>query len=354
MTGAVKNIKTGKKLFLSALQGGRSNRIPFWFMRQAGRYLPEYRELRARAGGFLDMVYNPDFATEVTMQPLRRYGMDAAILFSDILVIPHALGQKLEFLHGEGPKFEPIRCEEDFKNLEYTEAILAPVYETIKSLKSQIQKEGFYDTALIGFAGAPWTVATYMVEGGSSRTFENVKKWAYCNPETFERLIELITQTTIRYLLSQIKAGVEAIQIFDSWAGVLDESEYNRWVIIPTKKITQALAQSHPDIPVIGFPKGSGFLYEVYAKKTGVTALGLDSQVPLEKADFLQDILPVQGNLDPVCLLTGGMSLKNTAEKILEKLSAKPFIFNLGHGVIKETPPEHMAVLSEIIKNWRI
>lgn len=341
------------KPFLSALQGRQPEVPPFWLMRQAGRYLPEYRELRVKAGGFLDLVYNPDFATEVTLQPLRRYGMDAAILFSDILVVPHALGQKLEFVAGEGPKLDALDPETGIDHLAYDPAVLEPVYQTVAGIRKAIVAEGMAQTALIGFAGAPWTVATYMVEGGGSRDFIRTKRWAYNQPDSFARLIDLITQTTIDYLGRQVEAGAEALQLFDSWAGALGESQFHSWVIRPAQKIVTALAEKYPDVPVIGFPRGAGAQYETYAALSGVTALGLDTQVPLDFARRLQDLMPVQGNLDPVCLLTGGDALKSEAEKILTALGDAPFIFNLGHGVIKETPPEHVAQLATIIKGWR-
>jgi len=342
-----------RKPFLSVLQGDVLDTPPFWLMRQAGRYLPEYRELRKTAGGFLDLVYNPDFAIEVTMQPLRRYDMDAAILFSDILVIPQALGQHLEFVAGEGPKLDAVRDSQAIEALNYNPEKLNPVYETVAGLRRQMVAEGFDQTALIGFAGAPWTVATYMVEGGGSKTFEKVKALAYRQPAIFENLIEKITAGTIDYLGRQIEAGAEAIQIFDSWAGVLEENQYRRWVIEPTKKIVSALQKKHPQTPIIGFPKGSGFLYKDYARDTGVTALGLDAQVPLRFAQELQKTIPVQGNLDNVCLLAGGQTMKDAVQRILTALGGGPFIFNLGHGVIKETPPEHVEELSQIIKSWQ-
>ncbi len=343
--------RTNKPL-LSALHGEAIARTPFWLMRQAGRYLPEYKELRAKAGSFLDLAYNPDFAIEVTMQPLRRYGMDAAILFSDILVVPHALGQNLEFVTGEGPKLNPIRDLDSLSKLKFNDEVLEPVYEAVAGIRQQMKAENFHETALIGFAGAPWTVATYMVEGGSSRDFSNTKKWAYSDPDGFAKLIDLITNTTIHYLGRQIEAGAEVLQIFDSWAGALDEDQFKRWVIEPTVKIVRELNEKYPDIPIIGFPKGAGVLYQNYANETGVAALGLDSGVPMDFAKTLQKALPVQGNLDPVCLLTGGDALKQSAEKIINALSDGPFIFNLGHGIIKETPPEHVEQLAEIIRDY--
>lgn len=347
--------KSGRqaKPLLAALQGEKPERTPFWLMRQAGRYLLEYRDLRAKAGGFLDMVYNPKFAAEVTLQPLRRFGMDAAILFSDILVVPHALGQALEFTQGEGPKLDPVRSTADLDRLALNDVILQPVYETVSLVRKLLQAEGFSETALIGFAGAPWTVATYMVEGGGSREMIHVKSWALRDPTGFARLIDLITDATIHYLLRQAEAGAEALQIFDSWAGVLDEASYQCWVIEPAQKISSALKRKYPEIPLIGFPRGSGLLYERYASESGVDALGLDSQVPFSFAKKIQQRMPVQGNLDPVCLLTGGRMLEDSATRILDALAHGPFVFNLGHGVIKETPPAHVAELAKIIREWR-
>ncbi|MCB1556686.1 MAG: uroporphyrinogen decarboxylase [Alphaproteobacteria bacterium] len=343
------------KPFLTVLKDQTSQRVPFWLMRQAGRYLPEYRDLRAQAGGFLDMVYNPAFACEVTLQPLRRFGMDAAILFSDILVIPHALGQGLTFEVGEGPRLPPIRDENGLKelNLDKIDTVLNPVYETVAKIREELKAEGFDQTALIGFAGAPWTVATYMVEGSGSKEFLHVKGWAYRDPAGFQKLIDIVTETTIHYLSRQAESGAEALQLFDSWAGVLDEKQFARWVIAPTKKIIAALKRIHPDIPIIGFPRGAGFLYERYARETGVDALGLDQTVPLAQATALQKICPVQGNLDPACLLSGGPEMEARITEILTALSDGPFIFNLGHGVIKDTPVVHVERLARIIEAFK-
>ncbi|MCB9988077.1 MAG: uroporphyrinogen decarboxylase [Rhodospirillales bacterium] len=340
------------KPFLQALAGNQPDRTPFWLMRQAGRYLPEYRELRAKAGGFLDMAYNPDFACEVTLQPLRRFGMDAAILFSDILVVPHALGQDLTFTAGEGPQLPPIRDEGGLSalSLDGIDETLNPVYEAVSKIRESLKSEGFDQTALIGFAGAPWTIATYMVEGRGSKEYLHVKGWAYRNPAGFQKLIDLVTEATIHYLSRQIEAGAEALQLFDSWAGVLDEVQFRRWCIEPANRIVTALKVKYPHVPIIGFPRGAGLMYEAYVRETGVDALGLDQMVPLEQAVALQKICPVQGNLDPVCLLTGGAAMETWAKEILDALSGGPFVFNLGHGVIKDTPVTHVEVLSKIIK----
>lgn len=344
------------KTILKTLNGSKTEKVPFWFMRQAGRYLPEYRALRQEAGGFLDLVYHPEHASEVTMQPIRRFGMSAAILFSDILVIPQALGQDLRFETGEGPKLKALQSDEDIQNLDpkNIDEVLNPIYETVRLTRQKLKDENFEDTALIGFAGSPWTVACYMVEGGGSKTFQNTKIWAYQNPETFQNLVDILVQSTSHYLINQIEAGAEAIQLFDSWSGVLDTHNFNQWVIKPTKAIIERVKQAYPDIPVIGFPREAGDKAVKYAKETGIQALGLDFSVsPAWAKDNVQTLCPVQGNLDPVMLLAGGEMLDKTAKNILETFADKPFIFNLGHGVIKETPPEHVAQLCNIIRNFR-
>lgn len=342
-----------KKNFLEALNKQQTHHIPFWFMRQAGRYLPEYRELRAKAGSFLDMAYNPDFAAEVTMQPIRRFGMDAAIIFSDILVIPHALGQHLEFVHGEGPKLEAMRSSSDFSKLNYNrfQSTLAPVYQAIKNTRSMLKNENFASTALIGFAGAPWTVASYMVEGGGSKEFLHVKKMAYADPQGFAKLIDLLVEATAAYLIEQVKAGAEALQIFDSWASALDSHQFKRWVIQPTREIVKLVKAEYPHVPIIGFPRCAGYNYITYIQETGIDAVSLDHQIDTKwAARALQVQVPVQGNLDPICLLAGGDALKLAAEKIIADLSGGSFIFNLGHGINKDTPIEHVEQLVKIIK----
>ncbi len=321
---------------------------PWWMMRQAGRYLPEYRELRKEAGGFLDLVYNPEQACEVTMQPIRRYGMSAAILFSDILVIPHALGQEVSFVAGEGPKLAPLNTER--LNYAKFEEILSPIYQTVSNVRSALTTEGFDQTALIGFAGAPWTVACYMIEGGGSKTFEKTKTFAYGQTEEFYKLLDLLIKSTTAYLLGQIKAGAEVIQLFNSWAGLLDEDAFRKFVIQPNKKIIQNLKNEYPDIPVIGFPRGAGTMYHPYVQETGVDGVGIDPSVSTKwAARILQPHCTVQGNLDPVRLLCGGDDLVMAVEKIMSDLKDGPFIFNLGHGVIKETDPEKVALLKSLL-----
>lgn len=345
---------SGKKM-IDALNGKAHEAPPIWLMRQAGRYLPEYRQLRATVPGFFDLVYNPDLATEVTMQPIRRFGMDGAILFSDILVIPQALGQTVEFIEAKGPVLEPVRRGDDLRRLnrEKFDAVLAPISETLKQTRAALAKEGFSNTALIGFSGSPWTLACYMVEGGANRDFIHIKRWAYEDPEGFADLIDLLVGAVTDYCLQQIAAGAEIIQLFDSWAGVIDHTLFTRWVIQPTARIVEALRKSAPDVPVIGFPRGCGRMALDYAQNAKVTAMSVDQQnAPKFIAKTLQTMLPVQGNLDPVCLLAGGVALQNAAEDILTHLNRGPFVFNLGHGVIKETPPDHVAQLVEMVRGW--
>lgn len=346
--------KTGKKL-LDVLQGQKTKTPPFWLMRQAGRYLPEYLELRAEAGSFLDLVYNPEFAAEVTLQPIRRFGMDAAILFSDILVIPHALGQHVEFVKGEGPKLNPLSSAEDLKILEQDKIheILAPIYQTIKNIKSAFVHENLGQTSLIGFAGSPWTVACYMVEGSGSKDFAKTKNWAYSDPNGFDQLIDILVQATASYLIHQIEAGAEVVKLFDSWAGILDEALFERLVIVPTQKIINLVKTEYPDVPVIAFARGAGIQHLNYARHSGASAIAIDQMTPLVwAAENIQPILPVQGNLDPFCLLAGGDTLDRSIKNILDVLQDGPFIFNLGHGIHKDTPPAHVEQLSRIIQNY--
>lgn len=344
-------IKMGdQKPILRALKGESVKPVPLWLMRQAGRYLPEYRKLRGEVGGFLELCYTPELAVEVTMQPIRRYGFDAAILFSDILVIPDALGQAVRFEEGEGPKLDPV-CDSaglDKLSLDRLHEHLAPVYETVRLLSAELPGE----TALIGFAGAPWTVATYMVEGAGSRDFANVRKWGLMDPDGFSRLIDLVTEATTAYLCGQVEAGAEVLQIFDSWAGILSEGEFEKWSIRPAARIVSAVKAKHRDIPIIGFPRGAGVLYERYVTETGVDAVSLDSTMPLDwAASHLQDKVALQGNLDSLMLLVGGEAMERESRRILERLGTGPFVFNLGHGIIKETPPENVARLVEIVRN---
>ncbi len=341
-----------EKPLIRALGGHAEKRPPFWYMRQAGRYLPEYRSLREKAPNFLTFCYTPDLAVEATLQPLRRFRMDAAILFSDILVIPDALGQAVSFREGEGPVLEPIREPRELARLNGGRVLdhLEPVCATVRGV-SRALPDG---VALIGFAGAPWTVATYMVEGRSGADFALVKRWSEDDPEGFGRLIDLLVEATGDYLLAQIEAGAEAIQMFDSWAGVLSPQGFERWVIEPTSRLVSRIKQRFPQTPVIGFPRGAGKLYERYVLNTGVDAVGLDSDVPVDfAAKVLQAHVAVQGNLNPALLTKGEREMEDAATRILSCLSKGPFVFNLGHGITPATPPEHVARLSELVRNWR-
>lgn len=341
-----------EKALLRALRGECLARPPVWLMRQAGRYLPEYRELRASAKGFLDLCFTPDLAVEVTLQPIRRYGFDAAILFSDILVVPHALGQKVWFEEGVGPRLEALESGRDLDRLsrEGLHAALAPVYETVGRLSRELPP----DTTLIGFAGAPWTVASYMLEGGSSRDFAAGKRWAYGDKAgDFQRLIDLLVEATAEYLVAQIDAGAEAVQIFDSWAGVWPEAHLRRWCLEPVTALVARVKAARPGVPVIVFPRGAGVLYQAYAEGCGADALGLDTVLPLGWArDALQSKVCVQGNLDPLLLVAGGTAMEHAVADILETLGAGPFVFNLGHGIVPETPPEHVAQMMAQIRAW--
>lgn len=336
------------KPFLDALYGVKSDRPPFWFMRQAGRYLPEYRELRAQKGGFLDMALDPQAACEITMQPIRRFGMDAAIIFSDILTVPLGLGQHLDFVEGEGPKLGPL----NIASLNYTNfSKLDPVYEAISNTKTALQAEGFQNTALIGFAGAPWTVACYMAEGGGSKDFLKTRLMALQQPEEFNQLINMLVEATATYLINQINAGAEAVQIFDSWAGILDADNFKRWCIKPTRQIVEMVRAAHPSVPIIGFPRGAGYNYLAYAQDAGVSALGIDQHVPTSwAARSLQPVLPVQGNLDPAVLMAGGDAMVLALERIRGDLSNGAYVLNLGHGVHKDTPVEHVEQLARMIR----
>lgn len=340
-------IKTDKP-FLDALNGIAADRPPVWFMRQAGRYLPEYRELRAAKGGFLEMAFDPDTACEITMQPIRRFDLDAAIIFSDILTVPMALGQHLEFVQGEGPKLGEL----NISALNYSNFTrLNEVYHAITATKDKLKAEGHNATALIGFCGAPWTVATYMIEGGSSRDFMKSKRMMIEQPQAMSSLMNILVEASATYLINQINAGAEAVQIFDSWAGVLDSENFKRWCIKPTQQIVELVRAAHPHVPIIGFPKGAGQNSLKYAQSTGITAIGIDHTLPTEwAARTLQPVLPMQGNLDPAYLLAGGDPMIMAAEQILGDLKNGAYVFNLGHGVNKETPPENVEALVNFVK----
>jgi len=342
-------MRTDDKLLIRALRGETLPRPPFWFMRQAGRYLPEYRAMRQQAGSFLELCYNPDLATQVTLQPIRRFGMDAAILFADILLIPDGLGQTLDYREGEGPILEPICNVADLArlSLDKLHRRVAPVYETVARLAAELPDH----VALIGFAGAPWTVATYMVEGKGSRDHALVKQWAYGDPDGFGQLIDLLVTATVAYLSKQVDAGAEAVQLFDTWAGALSETAFQRWCIEPVHQIVALLRQKHPELAIMGFPRGAGAGYRTFAQAAGVNGVSLDWTVPLDwAAAELQGKVTLQGNLDPRLLVIGGRAMEVEVQRILETLGQGPFIFNLGHGIVPETPPEHVNRLAEMLR----
>ncbi len=335
------------KPILRALDGEAVSPAPIWLMRQAGRYLAEYRALRESAPDFLTTCYTPDLATEITLQPIRRFGLDAAILFSDILVIPDALGQSVQFAKGEGPMLEPIGPG-DVASLQPDRLAghLAPVFETVGRVKAELDPK----TTLIGFAGAPWTLAAYMAEGGGSKDFATARSWAAGDPESFQQLIDLLTGAVIDMLRHQLDAGADCVQLFDSWAGILSAADFETWCVRPAAAIVGALAQSHPGVPVIGFPRGAGYLYGTYVEKTGCAGLQIDHGVPLDQAARLQRNVTVQGNLDPVLLLAGGEAMTAQIRAIRGALGGGPHIFNLGHGVMPPTPPDHVAELVEVVR----
>jgi uroporphyrinogen decarboxylase len=333
-----------RKAMLRALSGEILTIPPIWLMRQAGRYLPEYRKVRESARDFLDLCLTSELAAEVTLQPVRRFALDAAILFADILIVPYALGQAIEYRDGEGPVLAPINSARDIARLDgsrFGERI-QPVWRTVELVRTSLDNA----TALIGFAGAPWTVACYMIEGGSSRDFAAVKLWAFSDPKGFGALIDRLVETTIIYLDGQIRAGAEIVQLFDSWAGILPEAAFRRCVITPTQRIVAALREAHPHVPIIGFPRGAGAMYRAYFTETGVSAIGLDQTVPVSVVrEVLQPLGPVQGNLDPSILVAGGDAMATATREILDNFHHKPFIFNLGHGVLPSTPVEHVEAL---------
>ncbi len=334
---------------LKTLAGQSTSPPPIWLMRQAGRYLPEYRKIRSQVPSFLDLCRTPKLAAEVTLQPLRRFAFDAAIVFSDILIVPYALGQKVEFVEGEGPKLEPVKDATAIASLDRskTEEALAPVYETIERVVAELPKS----VPLIGFCGAPWTVATYMVEGAGSKDQAAARLLAYRDEATFQRLIDLLVEVSADYLVNQVKAGARVVQIFDSWAGSLPEDQFERWCVAPTTRLVERFKAQAPETPVIGFPRGAGVLSERYARDTGIDAIGCDTSQPVGWVRArLQQHLPVQGNLDPLLLVAGGAALDTRVNAILETLGAGPFIFNLGHGILPETPIEHVTRLVSLVK----
>lgn len=331
-----------EKSLLAVLKGARRDPPPVWLMRQAGRYLPEYRALRAQKGGFLELCYDPETAAEVTLQPIRRFGFDGAILFSDILVIPHALGQDLWFEAGEGPRLAPPLVDAALNGLTAVPDRLAPVLETVRHVAAVLPTS----TTFLGFAGSPWTVATYMVAGQGSKDQAAARTMAYRDPIGFGAIIDAIIDATVDYLGGQIDAGVDAVQLFESWAGSLSPAQFERWVIAPNAEIVRRLRARHPGTPIIGFPKGAGGKLAAYARETGVDALGIDETVdPVWANAILPDGLPVQGNLDPLALLTGGPALDAAIDSIVSAFAGRPHIFNLGHGITPDVPIAHVEAL---------
>jgi len=341
------------KPLLRALSGQAVWPPPIWLMRQAGRYLPEYRALRAEVPDFMALCTSPDLATEVTLQPIRRFGFDAAILFSDILMLPWGLGRELAFRAGEGPVLPPLRTEADVTALDASrlaEAI-APVAQTVRQVRRALAREAFGRAALIGFAGGPFTVACYMVEGGGSRDFAVTRTMAYREPALLSALIDRLTEATIAYLLAQIDAGAEAVMLFDTWAGLLPPSQFRTYVERPTREIVAAVRGNYPDVPVIGFPRLAGVLLGEYAAETKVRAVGMDTATdPVEAMRRVPATVALQGNLDPLAVVAGGAAMQAETDDILRVLRGRPFVFNLGHGIVPETSPEHVAELVRIVR----
>ncbi|MBD3747467.1 MAG: uroporphyrinogen decarboxylase [Sphingopyxis terrae] len=335
-------MKASSKSLLKTLRGVRQERPALWLMRQAGRYLPEYRALRATKGGFLELCYDPEAAAEVTLQPIRRFGFDGAILFSDILVVPHALGQRLWFETGEGPRLAPPLVDSALASLEAAPERLDAVYATVARVAAALPPQ----TTFLGFAGSPWTVATYMVAGQGSKDQAAARRMALSDPAAFGAIIDAIVNLSVTYLSGQIEQGVEAVQLFDSWAGSLSPAEFERWVIAPNAEIVRQLKALHPDTPIIGFPKGAGGKLAAYARGVGADAIGLDETVdPAWANDILPGHLPVQGNLDPLALVAGGPALDAAIDRILAAFPERPHIFNLGHGIVPDTPIAHVEHL---------
>jgi uroporphyrinogen decarboxylase len=341
---------TTRKPFLAALSGEAIRPAPIWLMRQAGRYLPEYRAVRARIPDFLRFCLTPKLATEVTLQPIRRFGLDAAILFSDIMVLPYALGHGVWFETGEGPVLDRVtgQAQVDALDLARARVVCAPVMETVRRLREALSPS----VALIGFAGAPFTVAAYMVEGGSSRDFAEARRMAYAEPALFAALMTQLEEATIDYLSAQAAAGAEALMLFDSWAGVLSAGQFRRWVIKPTARIATALRLRFPGLKVIGFPRGAGSMLADYAETTGVHAVGVDTATPV---GWAVQVLPVgmagQGNIDPMALVVGGAALAEEVRLLMRAVEGRPWIVNLGHGIVPQTPPEHVATLIDMVRS---
>ncbi len=340
-----------EKPLLAALRGEVRRPVPLWLMRQAGRYLPEYRALRAKAGSFLDLCYAPAMAAEASLQPLQRFPLDGAILFSDILVVPQALGRALRFEEGEGPRLEALREDDVLPAFDAARQRrqLAPVYEAMERVAAAVPA----NVTVLGFAGAPWTLATYMVEGGRSRDFAAVRGWASSRPESFAALVGTLESAVAAHLVAQLDSGADAVQVFDSWAGALPASAFERWCIAPIGRIVAEVKAAHPQAPVIVYARGVGERCESVAEATGADAVSIDSRVPPTwAAEHLQTRCAVQGNLDPAALVAGGDALRQAASGILEALGHGPFVFNLGEGVLPQTPPAHVAELCDLVYGW--
>jgi uroporphyrinogen decarboxylase len=341
-----------RKPLLDVLGGQKRETPPIWMMRQAGRYLPEYREVRAKAGGFLDLCFNPDFATEVTLQPIRRFGFDAAIIFSDILVVPYALGRSVRFEVGEGPRLDPLDTPEKIATLA-TEADfgkLEPVYEALRRVRAKLAAE----VTLIGFCGAPWTVATYMVAGQGTPDQAPARMLAYRNPEAFSKIVDALVANSIEYLVGQLKAGADCVQIFDTWAGVLPPREFLRWSIAPTARIVEGVRAKMPDAKMIGFPRGAAALLPAYIGATRVDAVSIDwTAEPSLIREHVQNRVAVQGNLDPLALIAGGGALDRAIEDVLANYGQGRMIFNLGHGILPETPIAHVEQMVRRVRAFR-
>jgi uroporphyrinogen decarboxylase len=340
------------KPLLEVLNGQRRETPPIWMMRQAGRYLPEYRETRAKAGGFLDLCFNPELATEVTLQPIRRFGFDAAIIFSDILVIPYALGREVRFEVGEGPRLDPLDTPEKIAGLAAQADFrkLGPVYEALRRVRSELAN----DVALIGFCGAPWTVATYMVAGQGTPDQAPARLLAYREPKAFSKIIDVLVENSIEYLLGQLKAGADCVQIFDTWAGILPPREFLRWSIAPTARIVEGVRAKKPDAKIIGFPRGAGALLPAYVGATKVNAVSIDwAAEPALIRERVQSRVAVQGNLDPLALIAGGAALDRAIDDVLANFAQGRFIFNLGHGITPETPIAHVEQMVRRVREYR-
>lgn len=337
------------KPFIDVLSGQRQAVPPMWMMRQAGRYLPEYREVRAKAGGFLDLCFNPELAAEVTLQPIRRFGFDAAIIFSDILVIPYALGRSVRFEAGEGPRLEPLDDPAKVATLAPRADLgkLQPVFEALKLVRGALDPK----VALIGFCGAPWTVATYMVAGHGTPDQAPARMMAYRHPEAFSGIIDVLVDSSVEYLLAQLAAGADALQIFDTWAGVLPPAEFARWSTEPTRRIVEGVRAKAPGAKIIGFPRSAGAQLPGYVEATGVNAVSIDwTAEPAFIRERVQSKVAVQGNLDPLVLISGGAALERAVDDVLANFSQGRFIFNLGHGIQPETPIAHVE---QMIKRVR-